>query len=76
MATTDVNSRNFLTPVEVSKILGCSQQTIRRMIKDDELPHISIGKQKRIAKDVIEQKIQDSLKLKEKDNDNTNFLHA
>ncbi len=44
-----------LDTVAVAKMLGCSEATVRRMIKEGLLPHYRIGRQIRFNREVLEE---------------------
>lgn len=43
----------LLTVKEVSKILKVSEQTIRKLIKEEQIRYVKVGKSYRIPKSVI-----------------------
>ncbi len=47
---TENEELEFLTPVDVAKILGCSEQTARRLFNRDDFPSIRVGILHRILK--------------------------
>ncbi|MGI8681284.1 MAG: helix-turn-helix domain-containing protein [Mycobacteriales bacterium] len=54
MAGDDDPDGTWLTPKQVAGILGVSLETVRRLARAGQLPHIKVGRALRFKRSVIE----------------------
>lgn len=66
---TGYKSPELLTIKEAAVRLKCHKQTVRKMVKDKDLPSIELGGIKRIPSQAIDEMISESIKNK-KDSEN------
>lgn len=53
-------TKNFYSLAEASEILGLSRQTLVRLIRDEKVPGVKLGRQYRIPRKPIDRIVKDA----------------